>query len=371
VDESVNPNARGAHRLAMELTRPGWLAFTDAMLGSEEQRASLACIRLRADSSLVGLPLAKANLRARTGCLIMGLRSGQEEGPFRYHPQENSILSVGIAVIALGTRRQLRSLERLFRSSRRLREVEPEPELQLPGRDEHLIIVGAGTVGKQITEEMQRLGFTHLTVIDQNAEKLAMLRDVRTVAGDALDDRCLEAAGIGEAIGLVTTLGRDKDNLFLCLAARQQNANVRIVSRLEGEANASKFRKVGVDQVISIATMGGRRLAHAILLPELVDFADALIESDERAALLIELPIGANAPVANLRLSAAGLQHRTGCVILGIRNGKRSRYTYRPSQQARLKPGGTVIALGDYVQLRYLGALLDPAPVYEWSQAAV
>lgn len=228
----------------------------------------------------------------------------------------------------------------------------------------HIVVAGGGTVGLRAIFELQRLAATRLTLIDSDPEQIRHIEGelgakVTTLEGDALEDHVLMAAGVHEASGFVAALANDRDNLFLSLAVRQLNPEIRVVSRIDDEANTAKFLTVGANEVVGAATMGGRRLAHALLRPEMAGFADALMGSEDREVLLRELTIQAESPVARLRLASAGLAERTGCIVLGIRTSARGFYIYHPSAKTRLKPKGGILALGTRTELETLAGLLN------------
>ncbi len=228
----------------------------------------------------------------------------------------------------------------------------------------HIIVAGAGTVGQQVVRELIELRRAPFSVIELDPDRIRHLQaeidaEFDVIVGHALDDLVLQQAHIETAQGLVTTLGLDRDGLFLCLTARQLNPDLRIVARLEDEANAEKFLNVGADEVAGTAMLGGRRLAHAMLRPELASFSDALATAEARACLLMEIQISQTCVVSGLRMITAGLQQRTGCVVVGHRPRPRGPYNYRPDPNLRLQPGGGIIALGDDLELLALSQLLS------------
>jgi voltage-gated potassium channel len=227
---------------------------------------------------------------------------------------------------------------------------------------DHVIIVGVGSAGVHVAQELYNAG-TPLVIVEDDPQRAGRaLHDfsakVPVIQADALDDEVLEQAGIAHASGLVAALGEDRDNLFLCLSARQLRSDLRIVARVVEIRNAEKFRKVGVDAVVSPALMGGRRLAYEILRPAVVSFVDTLnAPASEQSVQLEEVAITAGSAVADKNLREANLRAQCNCMVIGIRASGAKRYTYNPSPDARLDAGGTVLALGNPEELRALKAL--------------
>jgi voltage-gated potassium channel len=121
IDALVNPGTMGGVRLAQELLRPEVVTFTDAMLAADAYTRSLAELPILERAAVAGKRLSEAALEDATGCLVMGLRDDRE-GPFRYHPTEDTRLVAGGSLMALGDKRQLRRLRALVAPRRPLLE---------------------------------------------------------------------------------------------------------------------------------------------------------------------------------------------------------------------------------------------------------
>ncbi len=165
----------------------------------------------------------------------------------------------------------------------------------------HYILCGAGRTGQSLVAHFCELRLP-LAVIDQDAEVLARVRhkvaqsgaSLVTILGDATEDETLERAGITSARGLVAALSHDKDNLFTTLAARALNPALRIVARVDDEANnREKLEKAGANKVISTEAIGGMRMASEMVRPEVVRFLDqmARVRAKDKTLRFTELPL--------------------------------------------------------------------------------
>lgn len=227
-----------------------------------------------------------------------------------------------------------------------------------------MIVVGAGVLGTEVVLQLSRLGVT-MVVVDVDPGALATLCDrvgrlIDTVAGDALDEEVLIAAGVRSATGFVSALHRTRDNLFLTATARQMVPGLRIVARARDLADAGKFATVGAASVVSPDQMGGERLAHTLLRPQMARFADALLATTERPAELRKLTVSKHCEVAGQTLRDARLQHRTGCVVLAMGRREAGPFRYQPNPKLRLKPGSALMVLGLAHEIAHLEALLAP-----------
>lgn len=229
----------------------------------------------------------------------------------------------------------------------------------------HVIVCGAGRSGAQVVREILALGLD-LVVIEEDPAALAALAelghaDLITLQADALRDTTLMAAGVERARSLVATLRDDRDNLFLCVNARQLNPDIRIIAKSDGRASVAKFAAVGADRVVSPASLGGQRIAAELL--RAATYRDEPHPADDplphaRALIVRELPIEADAPLAGFTLHDAQLPQDLGCVIIGLREPSEDGFRYHPDDSARLVPGGAVLAVGRPEQLTRVAARL-------------
>jgi voltage-gated potassium channel len=233
---------------------------------------------------------------------------------------------------------------------------------RLPGATGHIIIGGGGRLGNGALDELIRLGKQGLVVVERDPECIERLRraygdTIRIVAGDATEDSVLESAGGREASGLIAALSHPQDNLFLCLTVRQMNPDMRIVARIDGAVTPAKFSRIGADAMVDPTDIGGRRLAHAMIQPELAQLADGLIQSTERTPLLLEIEIAKSHARRTLR--ECQLEAKTGCIVVGIRTRRAKHFVYHPPPNTKLRHRGTILALGERAELNQLLKLLS------------
>jgi Trk K+ transport system NAD-binding subunit len=123
--------------------------------------------------------------------------------------------------------------------------------MQLVGRHHvpergHIILVGVGTVGHRVAEELHRLK-AHLVVVDRNDanEYVATLRTrMPVVVGDAREPDTLIRAGIMHAKAIITTTASDAINLSVGLTAKELNSSVRAVLSIFDVDFAHKIQSI-------------------------------------------------------------------------------------------------------------------------------
>jgi Trk K+ transport system NAD-binding subunit len=124
---------------------------------------------------------------------------------------------------------------------------EPRP------RGGHVIVVGLGNVGTRVCGELHDLGFDLACVDkDPNARGVALARgnSLPLLIGDAVREDTLRAAGLENAIALVSVTSSDIVNLETALQARAMREDLRIVLRLGDDDLAQRVQKT-VGNVVS------------------------------------------------------------------------------------------------------------------------
>ena len=211
---------------------------------------------------------------------------------------------------------------------------------------DHYIICGFGRMGQQIVNDLQSEGVSY-AVIERNPEQLPRLiaQDIPFVEGNASDDKSLIAAGIERAKGLITVAPTDEDNVFITLSARALNPRLFIVARSIMVDNEDKLRMAGADRVMSPYVLGGRRMALAVLRPNVLDFLELAIHSDEFQIMLEELVVTPESPMAGLTLKASNLETDSGVTVIGMKKVSKGLIA-NPSQDELLEVGDVLIVLG-------------------------
>ncbi|MFT5431445.1 MAG: voltage-gated potassium channel, partial [Myxococcota bacterium] len=234
---------------------------------------------------------------------------------------------------------------------------------RLDGLRRHVVVVGLGGTGRRALDELLGADI-EVVAIDRDPQRVERALErygerLPFVIGDALDEATLVSAGIGRAAGMIAALHDDRENLYLAVTARQMNAEMRLVSRVSREQNIEKFEGVGVDSVVHTARIGGQRLSNELLRPEIIAFTDAMLATESRGLSLGRVEIGPGTRFGGQRLADASLGDRTGCLIMGLRDGSDGEYEYHPPADRVLSVGGFLIALGTKRQLRTLTRLLS------------
>ena len=222
----------------------------------------------------------------------------------------------------------------------------------------HIIIAGLGRVGKQAAAELYESNIPFI-IVDPGteAQHFAHQHGYLHFLGDASDDEVLTKVGIARAKGLIVTTGDDANNLYIVLSARVLKSDLYIVSRAVDDASIPKLVRAGANRAISPYAIGGRRLAHLILSPTVVDFFDTVIKRDEQSLNLegIKVPIGAK--IIGQSLASLEALERTGASILVILRDKN--VLPNPDPETILCAEDQLLALGTVEELDVLEAMIS------------
>lgn len=222
---------------------------------------------------------------------------------------------------------------------------------------QHIIICGYGRVGRAAIATLNEAQTTAV-VIDADPEQArqASQDGYLVVEGDATRDDVLREAGIERAKGLLVSTGDDSLNLFVVLSARTLNPNLHIVARASRPENEAKLRRAGANNVVSPYQIGGRRMAHVLLRPNVTDFLDVVTLDNGLEMWLDELIIEPGSPLVGQTVFEADLRRKIGVTIVALQRRSAGSTTY-PDRDSRLEAGDHLIAVGTRQQIAALAEM--------------
>jgi len=233
---------------------------------------------------------------------------------------------------------------------------------QIQKLDDHIILIGYGRTGREIVSKLQHYD-RPIVVIDKQEpadEKTFDFKKIFYLQGDATDDRTLDDAGIERAHALVSSIGKDVENLFIVLSARQKNPDVRIITRATDENAAQKMQLAGANRVILPEKIGGDFMASLVIMPDLVEFINALTSSSVGPRHMLEEIHFHELPdeYKGKTIAELDLRRKTGVTIIGFKTAD-GRYIINPSPDTRFEEGTAIIVLGQSEQIEKLNKLLN------------
>jgi voltage-gated potassium channel len=222
----------------------------------------------------------------------------------------------------------------------------------------HTIVCGYGRYGKRICQELERSQIPYF-VIESNAEKIALLKEImnpNSIAfdGNATEDEVLLEAGIKKAKSIICALPEDTDNVFVTLTARELNPNIKIIAKASQETTVGRLYRAGANEVVLPDAIGGLQMANLVIRPAIVEFIRIITGTSTKVSeplhleeLVYEqmLPQQKGKSVAEL-----DLKNQTGVVLIGYKDSVKG-FIINPSDDTVFKNGDILIVLGTFSQL--------------------
>ena len=110
----VSPHILGGRWMAITAINPAVTDFITAMTETDQSKFLLREATVTAEAACAGLTFGAAQLKQKTGALIVALRAGGEGGVFIPNPPDDRTLTPGDILIAIGSPAQLSSLADLL-----------------------------------------------------------------------------------------------------------------------------------------------------------------------------------------------------------------------------------------------------------------
>lgn len=211
----------------------------------------------------------------------------------------------------------------------------------------HYIVCGGGRIGFLICRELMA-GKIPCLVIDNDPEVIQKAEEEGFVyyKGDATQDKVLIEAGIKRAKGVVCVLPSDAENLYVILTAKELNQKIYIMARSEEEESEHRLLRAGADRVMSPYTLGGVRMAMAILRPAMLDFIEITTSRQSLELRMEEISICKGSPFVSKTLEDSGIRKRYGLIIVAVKKDS-GKMIFNPMANYVITEGDRLVAMGE------------------------
>jgi voltage-gated potassium channel len=216
---------------------------------------------------------------------------------------------------------------------------------------DHLVVCGFGRMGRLVCEEFSAAGLPFV-VIDRNPLVLEdfSIRHGIPLSGDATADDVLKRARVQRARALVTAAASDADNLYVAMSARFLNETLFIVARAESESAEMKLVRAGANRVVSPYSIGGHRVAQAVLRPNAMEFLELATRSAHLELQIEETELRGGSPLVGQSLKASPVRSELGIIVVAIKKPD-GKMVFNPTPETVLEARDVLITLGRRQQL--------------------
>ena len=224
----------------------------------------------------------------------------------------------------------------------------------------HYIVCGYGRMGRALGRYLIQKNL-EFVAIEKNTDRIPVMNQdgILYISGEATSEENLLKAGLKRASNLITALGTDADNVFLVLLAKGLNPNLYVVARASQNASKMPLYTAGADIVVSPFDVGARRMAHAVLRPNVIRFLELAFADESTDIHIEEVTVSESSTLVDVSLQESGIRQKYDLIILSIVN-QDGTMVFNPSANTEISAGGSVIAVGSSENLMKLEEILNP-----------
>ena len=275
-------------------------------------------------------------------------------GDFTPRTAAGKIFAIAVIIFGVGTMLYSFCLITELIIEGRLRRILGRGKLQkmIGKMNNHYIICGCGRIGLLICRELAGAKMPFV-VVDNNPEIIQKIQDEGFIycKGDATQDKTLIEAGIKRAKGIVCVLPTDAENLYVILTAKELNQEIYILSRSEEEESEHRLIRAGANRVMSPYTLGGSRMAMAILRPAMLDFIEITTQRQSLELRMEEVAVCDGSRLIGQSLEESAVRQSFGLIIVAVKKDT-EKMIFNPQASYVIASGDRIIALGEDINVK-------------------
>ncbi|AGA59146.1 MAG: TrkA family potassium uptake protein [Thermobacillus sp.] len=199
-------------------------------------------------------------------------------------------------------------------------------------------VIGMGRFGTSVAQSLARLGYEVLAIDVSGARIQDVVNKVtHAVAADSTDEEALRALGLRNFDVVVVAIGQDIQASILTTIILKELGVPYIIAKAQNELHGKVLSKIGADKVIFPERDMGQRVAHNLILPNLLDFIEL---SDDYSIVELEAPpvmVGKN-------LKQLDIRARFRCNVMAIKTG--GRMNIAPNAEDSIREGDILVIVG-------------------------
>ena len=215
----------------------------------------------------------------------------------------------------------------------------------------YIVIVGAGGIGKRLTELALQDGNHNVIVIEKDQEKceeIARKYDAVAINADATQEETLEESEVKKADAVVATTRDDATNLMVISLAKNKGVK-HIISVVNQEESKPMFMEKNVKIVKNPDLVMAESLYKSIKHPNVEEYMNV-----GKYAEIFRLPIAPNSKLSKKTINKIGLPKKS--LIVAI---ERNHKFIIPTEDVELFSGDKVTVLAHKDQVDRVAALFS------------
>ncbi len=219
------------------------------------------------------------------------------------------------------------------------------------GINMYIIIVGAGGIGKRLTEHILNEAKHNIIVIDKNQERceeIARKFDAVAINADATLEETLDEAEIKKANVLVATTDDDAVNLMVCSLAKNKGVK-HLVSVVNQQESKPMYAEKNIIMVKSPNVLMAEHIYKSIIHPDVEDYMNV-----GKHAEIFRIPVAPNSKFSGKTIKKIGLPKKS--LIVAI---ERDHKFIIPTEDVELFAGDKATVLAHKDQVDKVAALFS------------
>jgi trk system potassium uptake protein len=211
------------------------------------------------------------------------------------------------------------------------------------------LIIGAGRFGSSVAKTLYGLGHD-VMVVDNNEDLVQRISSdvTNAIQADASSERALSALGIENYDKVVLAISSDMHSSIMAAILLIELKAKYVVAKAQTELHGKVLKKIGVNQIIYPEQDMGKKLAHSILAPSIID----LFALSNQYSIV---EVMASDDMIDKTLEELDLRARYGVAILAIRSSDGGRTNISPAAVDLIEADDVIIAAGTNKDLEKLG----------------
>ena len=210
------------------------------------------------------------------------------------------------------------------------------------------LVIGAGRFGSTVAKTLYGMGH-EVMVVDSDEERVQNINAEVTsvVQADTSSEKVVKALGINKFDAVILAISSDMHSSIMTAILLIEMEARYVVAKAQTELHGRVLKKIGVNQIVYPEQDMGRKLAHSIMAPSIVDLFEL---SDEYSVVEVKAP----EDMVGKSLRELDLGARLGISIIAIRSSDGGKTNISPVAEDTFETDDLIIAIGKNTSLKKL-----------------